>query len=50
MRHLYLPLVDTVLVYDNSDSGGILIAERRPRMPLVIHDAERWRRIEETTQ
>ena len=50
MRHLYLPLVDTVLVYDNSDTGGILIAERRPGTPLVIHDAKRWRRIEEMTR
>jgi predicted ABC-type ATPase len=50
MRHLYLPLVDTALVYDNSDTGGIVIAERRPGAPLVIHDAERWRRIEEMTR
>jgi predicted ABC-type ATPase len=47
MLHLYLPLVDTALVYDNSDRGGVLIAERRPGASLVIHDADRWKRIEE---
>jgi len=48
MRLYYLPLVDTGLVYDNSDDGGIRIAERRSSGSLVIYDAVRWRRIEET--
>jgi predicted ABC-type ATPase len=48
MRRLYLPRVDTALIYDNSDEGGVLIAERRPGDRFVIHDSERWRRIEET--
>jgi predicted ABC-type ATPase len=47
MRQHYLPLVDTALIYDNSDNGGVIIAERRPDAPFVIHDAKRWRRIEE---
>jgi predicted ABC-type ATPase len=47
MRRLYFPFVDTALVYDNSDAGGVLIAERRPGTAPVIHDSERWQRIEE---
>jgi predicted ABC-type ATPase len=50
MRTLYFPAVDTALIYDNSDAGGILIAERRPDAPLVIHDRKRWRLIEEMSQ
>jgi predicted ABC-type ATPase len=50
MRHLYLPLADTALIYDNSDGSGILIAERRTDVPLVVHDKARWSQIEEATQ
>lgn len=48
MQRLYLPLADTALIYDNSDDGGVLIAERRPGKQLVIHDQGRWQRIERT--
>jgi predicted ABC-type ATPase len=48
MRQLYLPVVDTALIYDNADNGGVVIAERRPGQRLVIHDAARWRLIQET--
>jgi predicted ABC-type ATPase len=50
MRHLYLPLADTVLIVDNSDEAGALIAEREPGAPLVIRDAARWAQIEEATR
>jgi len=50
MRHLYLPLADTAAIYDNSGQRRILIAERESGFPLVIHDQERWFRIEELTQ
>jgi len=50
MRRLYLPLVDIGLVYDNSDRSRILIAERRPSAPLVVHDPIRWKQIEESSE
>jgi len=49
MRHLYLPLVDVGIVYDNSDRGRILIAERQPGDKMIIHDDDRWNRILEAT-
>jgi predicted ABC-type ATPase len=49
MRHLYLPLADVAAIYDNSDQGRVLIAERMPGAPLVVHDAIRWATIERTT-
>jgi predicted ABC-type ATPase len=50
MRHLYLPLADVAAIYDNSDEGRTLIAERTPDAPLVVHDAGRWAMIEKATQ
>jgi predicted ABC-type ATPase len=50
MRDLYLKLVDSVLIYDNSDAGSGLIASRDVDEPLVIHDEARWRMIEEATR
>jgi len=50
MRNVYLPLVDTALVVDNSDAGRVLIAERRPDAPLIVHDKVRWNHIEEATR
>jgi predicted ABC-type ATPase len=49
MRHLYLPLADTAAIYDNNGERRILIAERESGLPLVIHDGQRWSRIEELT-
>ena len=49
MRHLYLPLADTAAVYDKGGYRRILIADREAGFPLVIHDLERWSRIEELT-
>ncbi|MFL6947225.1 MAG: AAA family ATPase [Xanthobacteraceae bacterium] len=50
MRRHYLPLADIGLVYDNSDGARILIAERRPSAPLVVHDQLRWGLIEEASR
>ena len=49
MRHLYLPLADTAAIYDNSGEKRILIADRESGWPLVIHEEERWSKIEELT-
>lgn len=50
MRHLYLPLVDVALVYDNSDQGRVLIAEKSPEISLRVHDPKRWALIEKATK
>jgi predicted ABC-type ATPase len=50
MRHLYLAAVDEAMIYDNSDRGRVLIAERVQGKPLMIHDAARWKLIEEGTR
>jgi predicted ABC-type ATPase len=42
MRDLYLPLADLAFIYDNSDEGRALIAERTPEDLLIIHDERRW--------
>jgi predicted ABC-type ATPase len=46
MRHLYLPVADVAAIYDNSDGGRTLIAERTPGDFLIVHDAARWAKIE----
>ena len=50
MRNLYLPLSDGAQIHDNSDRTRILIAERTPDAPLVVHDAVRWAMIEKGSQ
>lgn len=45
MRRFYLPLADLAVIYDNSGSGRVLIAERRAPMELVVRDAGRWQKI-----
>ena len=50
MRNLYLPISDGAAIHDNSDGTRILIAERRPDAPLVIHNAARWAMIEKASQ
>jgi predicted ABC-type ATPase len=42
MHDLYLPLADLAFIYDNSDEGRALIAERTPEDSLVVHDPRRW--------
>jgi predicted ABC-type ATPase len=49
MRDVYLPFADYAFVYDNSDGDGILIAERKEGAPLVVHDVDRWKQIEESS-
>jgi predicted ABC-type ATPase len=48
MRRLYLPLADVAAIYDNSDEGRTLIAERTPDAPLIVYDTTRWTIIERT--
>jgi predicted ABC-type ATPase len=50
MRRLYLPLVDIGLIYDNSDEGGLLIAEHSLSSSIIVHDRIRWSQIEEATR
>ena len=49
MRHVYLPLADLAVIYDNSDRGRLLIAERRFAGDLQVHDVERWQQIVEAS-
>lgn len=49
MRHLYLPLADDAIVYDNRDRALRLIAERASGAPLTLLDKAIWARIEELT-
>lgn len=46
MVRLYLPLADNASIFDNSDGRLKLIAQRVGGASLVIHDPERWTRIE----
>jgi len=41
----YLPLADSAMIYDNSDDGRRLVAERMPGSELTIHDAVRWSKM-----
>jgi len=50
MRQLYLPIADIAYIYDNTDQGGILIAERRPGSPLAVRDRHRWKLILEASR
>lgn len=50
MRHLYLPLVDDVTVYDNSDDALKLIARREAPYSLQVWDGLIWARIDEETE
>jgi predicted ABC-type ATPase len=47
MHAIYLPLVDIGLVYDNSDVGPVLVAERHAATGFIVHDRRRWALIEE---
>jgi predicted ABC-type ATPase len=41
----YLPLADVAIIYDNSDDGRRLVAERVPGAELRIHDTVRWSKM-----
>ena len=49
MRHLYLPLSDVGLIYDNSDDSPLLIAESIGSA-LAIRESARWNMIEEAAR
>jgi len=49
MRKLYLPLADIGFIFDNADTGRVLIAES-VRDRLTVYDAARWGAIEEATR
>lgn len=50
MRHLYLPLVDVALIYDNTDAAGRLIARKHSDVEFIVYDHARWNLIEEATR
>ena len=50
LQRLYLPIADIAYIYDNTDHGGILIAERQPGQDLVVCDDRRWRHILEANR
>lgn len=50
MRHLYLPLADIALIYDNSDGRDIVIARKKPEGELRVFDRARWNMIEEAAR
>jgi predicted ABC-type ATPase len=50
MRDIYLPLSDIAMIYDNSDAGRVLVAERTLEVPLVVYDTARWAMIEEAAK
>lgn len=47
LRSHYLSLADVAAIYDNSDEGRRLVAERTPDRPLVVHDSVVWAKIED---
>lgn len=50
MRHLYLPLADDAMIYDNRDNALQLVARREAPHPVRVFDEEVWSRIEEETE
>ena len=50
LQRLYLPIADIAYIYDNTDKGGILIAEHQPGQALVVCDDRRWRQILEANR
>jgi len=46
MRNLYLPLADVAAIYNNSDEGRVLVAERTPEKAFIVHDSRQWSIIE----
>jgi predicted ABC-type ATPase len=50
MRRLFLARVDQAIIYDNSDGGRVLIADKTDDGTFRIHDSARWHLIEEATR
>jgi len=44
---LYLPLCDGWMIYDNSSSSSVFVAERIINQPPIIYIHETWNRIME---
>jgi len=49
MRHIFLPLADAALIYDNSRERPVLIAEKRAGSKLQVHDTSLWQTVEDAT-
>jgi predicted ABC-type ATPase len=49
MRHHFLPLADVAVIYDNSERGRVLVAEKHPDSALIVYDTARWQIIEDAT-
>ncbi len=45
MKQFYLPLADEASIYDNSDRGRVLVAEKKSGADLTLHDEGRWAEI-----
>jgi len=50
MLELYLPLAEQASIYDNSDEGRVLIAERTRGSSLAVHDEGRWDAIRQAAR
>lgn len=50
MIHLYLPLVDDAVIYDNRDGAMSVVARRAVSGVIEIVDAEIWAKILEETE
>lgn len=48
LQKLYLPLADMARIYDNSDLGPVLIAEKTSDSPLMVYEPMRWNMIEKS--
>ena len=50
MRQFYLPLADSASIHDNSDGAWSMVAERAEGSSLLVHDAARWKMIEDAAR
>jgi predicted ABC-type ATPase len=49
MWHVFLPLADVAVIYDNSEAPPLMIAEKRSGL-VEVHDPGRWKLIEDATR
>lgn len=47
MRHMFLPLADIAMIYDNSTDPPVLIGEKESHSPFRVLDTTRWTLIED---
>jgi predicted ABC-type ATPase len=50
MRHVFLPLADVALIYDNSVEPPILVGDKEHGSTFSVRDASRWKLIEDATR